>query len=485
MVFSILLSTIPLVIASYSIIQIYQKDMKKSVIMIEKEKANMVVERTQSYFEKIKSNLRSLSIDEHFRQGNSPGHIESLLKSFLYQNDYLSELTLLNEKGKETIKVSKYKVFKPSDLKDQSKTEVFRVASNLRTYYGDFKLIQDVVPSMVIAVPIEEYRRRPTSVLSAEMDLRYLWNLIQQMQIGEKGMAYVVDGEGYLIAHPDTGRVTSRINVRHLPMVDRAIAGEEGNLEFEDSGGEKYLVVFKPIKELGWSVIVQVPVEEAYEPIRQVAKTALKWVLIVLTVALILGFLLTRKFTLPIKQLAKEMGEVAKGNLDIYIRPATEDELGVLTRSFNQMIQDLKRSHEALKETEEKYRRIFEDSKDMLYITSADGKLAEVNQAGVDLLSYGSNEEMMQVYARDTFFNPDDQKRFKDEVIKEGFVKDFEVKLKRRDGVPIDVLITASARRDDSGKIISYEGTIKNISDRKRMEGEFLHRAEGASKTLI
>jgi PAS domain S-box-containing protein len=476
MVFSILLSTIPLVIASYSIIHIYQKDLKKSVITIEKEKANMVVERTRSYFEKVRSNLRSLSIEGHFRQETSPGHIENLLKSFLYQNDYLSELTLLNSKGKETIKLSKYEVFKPSDLKDQSRTEMFQTASNLRTYYGDFKLIENVVPSMVIAVPIEEYRRRPTSVLSAEFDLRYLWNMIQQTQIGEKGMAYVVDGAGYLIAHPDTGRVVSRINVRHLPMVDRAIAGEEGNLEFEDSGGEKYLVVFKPIKELGWGVIVQVPVEEAYEPIRQVSRTSFICVLVVLAVALMLSFLLTRKFTLPIKRLVKEMGEVAKGNLDIHAQPATKDELGTLTRSFHQMIQDLKRSHEALKETEEKYRRIFEDSKDMLYITSADGKLAEVNQAGVDLLSYGSNEEMMQVYARDTFFNPDDQKRFKDEVIKEGFVKDFEVKLKRRDGVPIDVLITASARRDDSGKIVSYQGTIKDISDRKRMEEELVQR---------
>ncbi len=67
MVFSILLSTLPLVIASYSIIQIYQKDLKKSVVAIEKEKANSVVGRTQSYFEKIRGNLRSLSVDEHFR----------------------------------------------------------------------------------------------------------------------------------------------------------------------------------------------------------------------------------------------------------------------------------------------------------------------------------------------------------------------------------------------------------------------------------
>ena len=150
--------------------------------------------------------------------------------------------------------------------------------------------------------------------------------------------------------------------------------------------------------------------------------------------------------------------------------------LGALTRSFNQMIQDLKRSREALKKTEEKYRRIFEDSKDMLFMTSADGKHAEVNQAGVDLLGYGSKEEMRQVYAKDAFLYPEDQKRLMKEVQKEGFVKDFEVKLKRRDGSPIEVLITTNARRDDSGKVVSYEGIIKDISDRKRMEEELVQR---------
>jgi len=476
MVLSILLSTLPLVIASYSIIQIYQKDLKKSVITIEEEKANAVVGRTRSYFEKVTSNLRSLSIDEHFRQEISSGHLENFLRAFLYQNDYLSELTLLDKRGKESIKVSKYKAFKPSDLKDRSKTEMYQTASNLQTYYGGFELIEDVVPSMVIAISIEENRGPPTSVLSAEIDLRYLWDVISQTQIGENGIGYVVDRAGYLIAHPDTGRVVSRINMRHLPMVDRAVAGEEGILEFEDSGGEKYLVVFKPIKELGWSVIVQIPAKEAYEPVRHVAKTALKWVFIVLTVALVISFFLTRKLTLPIKQLAKEMGEVAQGNLDIYIEPATKDELGALTRSFNQMTQDLKRSREAVRETEDKYRRIFRDSKDMLFMTSVDGRIVEVNQAGVNLLGYGSKEEMTQVYAGDTFVDPEDQKRLMERVRKEGFVKDFEVKLKRRDGTPINVLATTNARSDDSGKIVSYEGSIKDISDRKRTEEELVQR---------
>ena len=476
MVFSILLATIPLVIAGFSITQIYQDNLKKSVVEVEKEKANILVGRTRSFFERITSNLRSLSVDEHFREGSSIGHIRSLLESFLNRHDYLSELTLLDEKGKETIKVSKYKVFKSPDLKDQSNTEMFRAASNLQTYYGDFKLMEDVVPSITVAIPIEEYRKRPMDVLSAEIDIRYLWNLIPQIQMGQKGKTYVVDGAGYVIAHPDTGRVTSRMNVRHLPMVALAVAGEEGNLEFEDSEGEKYLVVYKPIKELGWGVIVQVPVKEVYAPLRQVTHTALKWIFIALSIAIIFSLYLTRKLTRPVKQLSQQMAKVSEGSLDVEIAATRKDELGILMGSFNRMIQDLKKSQEALRKTEEKYRRIFEDSKDMVYIASVDQKLLEINQAGMDMLGYDDKEALFQVEVKDTYLNREDHEKVQSALIKEGYIKDFETRLKRKDGTPIDVLITSIARRDDSGHITRYEGTIKNITHRKKMEEELLQR---------
>jgi PAS domain S-box-containing protein len=71
-----------------------------------------------------------------------------------------------------------------------------------------------------------------------------------------------------------------------------------------------------------------------------------------------------------------------------------------------------------------------------------------------------------------------------EEVAKEGFVKDFEVKLKRKDGTSIEVLITANARKDDSGNLFGYEGIIKDISDRKRMEEE-LRKSEERYRTII
>lgn len=478
MIFSILLATLPLTIAGFNIIQIYQKDLKKSVIGFEEMKANVVVERTEAFFERIQNNLRFLANNEHFRKGDSLGHMKSLLENSLYQNDYLSELTFLNEKGKELIKVSKHKAIGASDLISQSKSEMFGVASRGSTHYGDFYLTSDIVPTMVIAVPIEENKATPTSVLSAKIHLRYLWNLIPQTKIGEKGYTYVVDREGNLIAHPDTRRVLLGLNVRHLPMVNQVVMGKEGSLEFKDFGEEKFLGVYKPIKPLGWGVVVQVPVEEAYAPLKEVAHHAVKWIIVVLTLSVILSLFLTRRLTLPIKRLSTQMGEVAKGNLNISIQPSTKDELGRLTESFSRMIQDLKRSQDALKEAEKKYRLLFENSKDMVYITSVDGKFIDVNRAGIEMLGYESIGDLLKTTARDIYLNFEDRERLWGEMAKERFIKDFEVKFKKKDGTPIDVLITANARKDDSGEIVGYEGFIKDISGRKRMEDELLRRTE-------
>jgi PAS domain S-box-containing protein len=172
------------------------------------------------------------------------------------------------------------------------------------------------------------------------------------------------------------------------------------------------------------------------------------------------------------------MGRVSQGDLDVQITPTTKDEVGLLTESFNQMVRDLKQSHEALKEAEGKYRRIFENSKDMIFITTYDGRFIEVNQTGADMLGYTNEEELVKIYVRDSYIDPNGRKRFQDEIAKDGFIKDFEIKLKRKDGTPIDCLITATVSKDGEGHILGYEGIVKNISVRKKMEEELVRRTE-------
>lgn len=116
----------------------------------------------------------------------------------------------------------------------------------------------------------------------------------------------------------------------------------------------------------------------------------------------------------------------------------------------------------------EDYQRIFQNSQDMVYLSSRDGRWLNVNQAGVRLLGYESEDELLSVpdSAQAAYLDPEDRKAFRAAIEKDGFVKDYEVTFKRKDGSPVEVSITGQVRREN-GQVVGYEGIIKDITPRK------------------
>ena len=138
-----------------------------------------------------------------------------------------------------------------------------------------------------------------------------------------------------------------------------------------------------------------------------------------------------------------------------------------------------RQAEEALREREEQYRTLFDGSKDAIFISSRDGNFIDFNQAYMDLFGY-TPDEMKKLHAKVTYLNPDDRSRFQQAIEQEGSVRDFELKLRKKDGSPIDCLLTASARRDAAGNIIGYHGIIRDVTERKRMEEELKKAKEDA-----
>jgi PAS domain S-box-containing protein len=128
-------------------------------------------------------------------------------------------------------------------------------------------------------------------------------------------------------------------------------------------------------------------------------------------------------------------------------------------------------TEEALRESEGRYRTLFEGSKDAVYITNREGKFISVNPAFLELFGY-TKEELNLLSAQDTYVNPLDRNRFRQEIEQKGFVRDYEVKLRNKDGTEIDCLLTSSMRRDNDRSILGYQGIIRDITARKRSEQE-------------
>ncbi|HEU4882253.1 MAG TPA: PAS domain S-box protein [Longimicrobium sp.] len=143
-------------------------------------------------------------------------------------------------------------------------------------------------------------------------------------------------------------------------------------------------------------------------------------------------------------------------------------------QGFARDITPRRAAERALRESEARYRKLFEESRDAIYMTTFDGRFVEVNQALVEMFGY-TREDLLSGTVGDLYVNPAERQRFRDEITRAGFVRDYEVRLLRRGGEPIDALVSASVRRGPDGAITGFQGIIHDITERKRAEAQLAH----------
>jgi PAS domain S-box-containing protein len=151
-----------------------------------------------------------------------------------------------------------------------------------------------------------------------------------------------------------------------------------------------------------------------------------------------------------------------------------QDFLGILGNQIGLAIENARLYHQ-LRRSERRYRRIFEGSKDMIFVTDLEGRLLDLNPAGVELLKFSSKAEALGLpHLREIFQEPRDWERFQLKVEVEDYIRDLELTLKPQAGGQVHALLTGIVRRNKEGRITGYEGILKNINERKLKEWELL-----------
>jgi PAS domain S-box-containing protein len=174
------------------------------------------------------------------------------------------------------------------------------------------------------------------------------------------------------------------------------------------------------------------------------------------------------QFKLPIDITVGIRNEKLKGRM-YKLKYAKNEIMGATLHTL--MLEDVterKKNEEALRESEEKYRTLFEESRDSLCITTQDGRFIDVNPEMLDLFGY-SRQEMMDMDVHQLYAKPEDRTVYLNELENKGFARDYEVKMRKKDGTPMDCMITSTLRRDKNGSIF-YQGSIHDVTERKRIE---------------
>jgi len=171
--------------------------------------------------------------------------------------------------------------------------------------------------------------------------------------------------------------------------------------------------------------------------------------------------------------------EWALGKLNLELEDQVDRQTAELVKAnvqLKQEIEERKQTEEALRKSEEKYRTLFESSKDAIFINTREGNFLEFNQSFLDLFGY-TRDEMLKLNAVQLYSDPNNRVKVLQEKEQKGFVKNYKVKFRKKDGTKIDCLLTSNVIKASDGSILGYQGIIRDISEEKRAK-EALQRAK-------
>ncbi len=263
----------------------------------------------------------------------------------------IAELTEIDGSGREELKLSRIAPDVAGSGINDAADPAFVQAEANGVWFSPVHFHNMSEPYMTIAVAHAGHR---AGVTVAEVNLKFIWDLITALQVGRTGYAYVVDSRGRLIADPDLSLVLRETDLSHLPQVAAALAslhqGTAANGAHTATGptGGTVLTAYAPIPRLGWIVFVELPLREALAPVyaslwRMAALLALG-----LLLAATAGTLLARRMVVPIRRLQSGAERLGSGERSQPIEIRTGDEIETLADRFNQMAAKVQESHDTL-----------------------------------------------------------------------------------------------------------------------------------------
>ena len=353
------------------------RDNKAALVRLQREKAEAAASRIDQFIRTIEDQIGWMTQALSRRQGSS---LER--RSFDYllrQAPSITEVSYLNGAGKEQLRISRLGMDVVGSQVDYSTEPQFLEAKSGKTFFGPVYFRGESEPYMTIAM---SGKGQDGGVTVAEVNLKFIREVVSQIKVGGAGHAYVLDSRGNLIAHPDMNLVLKKTSFASLPQVRDAMTGSQKPGDAGDQAtiarnleGRQVLTANATILPLGWLVFVEEPLAEAFAPLySSMIRTGIL-LLVGLGVSIMASVLLARKMVNPIRALQARAVRIGAGALDERIEIRTGDELEALADQFNSMAGQLRDSYANLEQKVEVRTRELTEALEQLKA------LGEVSQA--------------------------------------------------------------------------------------------------------
>ncbi len=329
----------------------YQEN-KTALIGVQREKAIGAASKIEAFIKEIEHQIGWTTQPQLVAPSAALDQRRFDFLRLLRQVLAITEISYLDATGKEQLRVSRLAMDVVGSQIDFSGDPKFREAKAGRTYYGPVYFRKESEPYMTIAMAGSG---QSAGVTVVEVNLKFIWDVVSQIRVGKAGQAYAVDGKGNLLAHPDISLVLQKTAFSSLPQVQAAISGPPGpggdgdeQAIARDFKNRRVLTAFATIPSLRWSVFVEQPLEEAFEPLRASMQRTALLLLFGVVLSFLASLVLARRMVRPIGALQAGAAKIGAGDLNERIAVHTGDELEALADQFNSMAGQLKESYAGL-----------------------------------------------------------------------------------------------------------------------------------------
>lgn len=322
---------------------------------------------------------------------------------------------------------------------------------------------------MSVAVAIPHGDR----ILVGEMNLRRLSDFVRTLSVVENLLAIVVDRQGNVIAHPDSGKGLQQERLVGSTLLNAAFEGrrETGELDID---GVSYAGTATPIEGLGWVALVVRPKSVAFAAQRTVLLAIVSGTTLSLLVALSTAFLLARSLNRRLSDFGTHIQRLANGDYHANIPQFRITELNDLANSMRRMAASILERESHLQQSEEAYRNVVEGTDDLIVRVSPEGRFLFVNHTAARVLGLAPNQCLGRPVF--DFIHPDDRETTKHALVRACQSGEPGFKLENRQvGSNGNVSLmqwNVSITRNSTGQVLGFNGIARDITEQKLTENQ-------------
>jgi len=280
----------------------------------------------------------------------SPDAMKNMMDSLLGHDPSIRQFALLDTGGHQLAQDSIGSNALSSQFKTQLQGDILTQTLKGQNYISPVYIDNDTSePLVAIAVPVKNVFGDIQGTLVAEVDLKFMWDLVDQLKVGQTGYAYVVDNKGNLIAFGDTSRVLRGENEQKFSTVKEFLQNPSistnatlGVASYTGLRGTTVVGTYVPLGTPQWAIVTELPTSEAYQPIWYLLLASIIAIIVFTAAGGLAGYLLARQIAAPVIALSGVATEVAGGNLAATAKTEGPAEIAQVASTFNTMTSRLR-----------------------------------------------------------------------------------------------------------------------------------------------